>query len=389
MSMCSRTANIWRPRPLGVIMGMCLASLWIYSRITFIISHTNQMVEESVDTCRVAVIGATGAVGSVFLRILEERNFPASSIRLCASRRSIGKKLRVDGQELTVEEATPQLLSEVDIAFISASGDVSRELAPIAVQQGALVIDDSSVFRMDADVPLVVPEVNADDLRDHNGIVAIPNCSTTPLVMVLKPLNDVNPVRRVIADTYQSVSGTGAAAVEELRVQSGQVLEGRATEPTEYPHQIAFNTLPHIEPFQENGYTREEMKMLNETRKILHTPDLAVSATCIRVPVMVSHSEALHIEFTDPISPAEVRKILSGFPGVSVLDDPQSNVYPMPIKAEGKDEVLVGRIRQDISHPNGIAMWIVSDNLRKGAALNALQIAEEVLSRKLLPVGSR
>ena len=389
MSMCSRTANIWRPRPLGVIMGMCLASLWIYSRITFIISHTNQMVEESVDTCRVAVIGATGAVGSVFLRILEERNFPASSIRLCASRRSIGKKLRVDGQELTVEEATPQLLSEVDIAFISASGDVSRELAPIAVQQGALVIDDSSVFRMDADVPLVVPEVNADDLRDHNGIVAIPNCSTTPLVMVLKPLNDVNPVRRVIADTYQSVSGTGAAAVEELRVQSGQVLEGRATEPTEYPHQIAFNALPHIEPFQENGYTREEMKMLNETRKILHTPDLAVSATCIRVPVMVSHSEALHIEFTDPISPAEVRNILSGFPGVSVLDDPQSNVYPMPIKAEGKDEVLVGRIRQDISHPNGIAMWIVSDNLRKGAALNALQIAEEVLSRKLLPVGSR
>ena len=337
-----------------------------------------------MDACRIAVIGATGAVGGVFLRMLEERNFRSSAIRLCASSRSIGKRLKVNGRELAVEEATPQLLAEVDIAFISASGDVSRELAPIAVEQGALVIDDSSAFRMEPEVPLVVPEVNADDLEHHFGIVAIPNCSTTPLVMVLKPLLEVNPVRRVIADTYQSVSGTGAAAVEELRTQSRQVLDGETVEPSEYPHQIAFNALPHIEPFLENGYTREEMKMVHETRKILHAPDIAVSATCVRVPVAVSHSEAVHIEFANPISPAEVREILSGFPGLQVVDDPESDLYPMPIEAEGRDEVFVGRIRQDVSHPNGIAMWIACDNLRKGAALNAIQIAEEVMSRELL-----
>ena len=337
-----------------------------------------------MDACRVAVIGATGAVGRVFLRILEERQFPASSIRLCASNRSVGKKLTVNGRELAVEEATPELLGDVDIVFISASGAVSRELAPIAVEQGALVIDDSSAFRMEPDVPLVVPEVNADDLEQHRGITAIPNCSTTPLVMALKPLHDINPVRRVIADTYQSVSGAGTAATEELRTQSRQVLEGRDVEPSALPHQVAFNVIPHIEPFTDNGYTREEIKKRDETRKILHAPEIAVSATCIRVPVMVGHGAAVHIEFTHPMSPGEARETLSGFPGVQVLDDPESNVYPMPIEAAGRDEVFVGRIRQDMSHPNGIAMWIVSDNLRKGAALNALQIAEEVLSRELL-----
>jgi len=341
-----------------------------------------------VDACRIAVIGATGAVGQVFLRILEERNFPVNGIRLCASKRSVGKKLKVKGEEFSVEEATPQLLSEVDIAFISASGDVSRELAPVAVQQGALVIDDSSAFRMETDVPLIVPEVNADDLSWHKGIVSIPNCSTTPLVMVLKALNNVNKVKRVIVDTYQSVSGTGAAAVEELKVQSRQVLDCQSVQPEQYPHQIAFNALPHIEPFQDNGYTREEMKMLNETRKIMHEPDMMVSATCVRVPVTISHSEAVHIEFSESISPGEVRGLLSSFPGVKILDDPVSNVYPMAIDAAGKDEVFVGRIRQDISHPNGIAMWIVSDNLRKGAALNAIQIAEEAMSRELLSVVS-
>ena len=337
-----------------------------------------------MDACRIAVIGATGAVGQVFLRILEERQFPASSIRLCASERSIGKNLAVNGRLLPIEEATPQLLGEVDIVFISANGDVSRELAPIAVERGAMVIDDSSAFRMEPDVPLVVPEVNADDLDRHRGIVAIPNCATTPLVMVLKPLHDINPVKRVVVDTYQSVSGTGAAAVDELRTQSRQIGEGQAVEPSVYPHQIAFNALPHIEHFMDNGYTNEEMKMLHETRKILHAPEILVSATCVRVPVTVSHSEAVHIEFTHPISPTEVREIVSGFPGVKVVDDPQSNVYPMPIEAAGHDDVFVGRIRQDISHPNGVAMWIVSDNLRKGAGLNALQIAEEVLSRELL-----
>ena len=337
-----------------------------------------------MDACSIAVVGATGAVGRVFLEILEERDFPIKDIRLCASRRSVGKKLKVRGQEIAVEEATPELFSQVDIAFISATGDVSRELAPLAVQQGALVIDDSSVFRMDPEVALVVPEVNASDLESHKGIVSIPNCSTTPLVMVLKPLMDVNPVVRVIVDTYQSVSGTGAAAVEELRTQSGQVLAGEPVEPVAYPHQIAFNALPHIEPFLENGYTNEEMKMLYETRKILHDDNLAVSATCVRVPVAVGHSEAVHVEFASPISPGEVREILSGFPGIKVLDDPGANVYPMPVDAAGKDEVFVGRIRQDVSHANGIAMWVVSDNLRKGAATNAIQIAEEVVSRKLL-----
>ncbi len=337
-----------------------------------------------MDACSIAVIGATGAVGRVFLDILEERNFPTTDIRLCASERSVGKNLKANGQEIAVELVTPELLSQVDIAFISASGDVSRQWAPIAVQQGALVIDDSSVFRMDPEVALVVPEVNASDLDTNNGIVSIPNCSTTPLVMVLKPLMDVNPVVRVIADTYQSVSGTGAAAVEELRTQSGQVLDGKNVEPSAYPHQIAFNTLPHIEPFLENGYTNEEMKMVNETRKILHDDSIAVSATCVRVPVVVSHSEAIHIEFANPISPGEVREILAAFPGIKILDDPTANVYPMPVNATGKDEVFVGRIRQDVSHPNGIAMWVVSDNLRKGAATNAIQIAEEVLKRNLL-----
>lgn len=350
-----------------------------------------------MNSCSIAVVGATGAVGRVFLDVLEERNFPVSDIRLCASERSVGKRLKCMGREIAVELATPQLFSEVDFAFISASGDVSRALAPVAAEQGAVVIDDSSAFRMDAVVPLVVPEVNGTDVEDHKGIISIPNCSTTPLVMVLKPLMAVNPVKRVIADTYQSVSGTGAAAVEELRAQSKQLTNDDALThddltPDAYPYPIAFNALPHIEPFLDNGYTNEEMKMVNETRKILHAPDIAVSATCVRVPVMLSHSEALHIEFEHAISPAEVREILADFPGMKVVDDPRANVYPMPIEAAGRDEVFVGRIRQDVSHPNGIAMWVVTDNLRKGAATNALQIAEEVIERNLLrrqPAASR
>jgi aspartate-semialdehyde dehydrogenase len=337
-----------------------------------------------LDGPRIAVVGATGAVGQVLLRVLEQRRFPASSIRLCASERSAGRRLSVNGDEITVETPTPDLLGEVDIVFISAGSDVSRELAPIAVERGATVVDKSAAFRMDPDVPLVVPEVNGDDIAQHRGIVSVPNCSTTPLVMALKPLHDVNPVVRVVADTYQSVSGTGQAAMEELRTQTPRVLNGQAPAPSAYPHQIAFNALPHIESFDENGYTREELKMLYETRKILHAPDLRVSATCVRVPVMVSHSEAVHVEFTHPISPDEVRDILSGFPGIAVVDGPEDAVYPMPVDAEGRDEVFVGRVRRDLSHPNGIAMWLVSDNLRKGAALNGVQIAEEMLSRGLL-----
>ena len=337
-----------------------------------------------MNQCSIAVIGATGAVGQVFLRILEERNFPATSIRLCASERSFGKKLRVRGEMLTVEEATPQLLSEVDFVFISASGTISRQMAPLAVQQGATVIDKSSAFRMDPNVPLVVPEINPEDLDDHHGIVASPNCTTTPLVMALKPLHKSNPAVRIVAASYQSVTGTGAAAGDELLSQSREVLDGLKASHEVYPHQIAFNVLPHVEEFLENGYTTEEMKMQNETRKILHAPDLKVSTTCVRVPVMISHSEAVNIEFTDPISPGEVREILSDAPGVRVVDDPQSNVYPMPVQAEGEDDVFVGRIRKDIALDNGIAMWLSCDNLRKGAALNAIQIAEEMLTRNLL-----
>ena len=334
--------------------------------------------------CKIALIGATGAVGQVFLRILEERNFPASDIRLCASERSFGKKIKVRGEKLIVEEATPQLLSEVDFVFISASGSVSRQMAPLAVDQGAIVIDKSSAFRMDPPVPLVVPEINPGDLHDHHGIIASPNCTTTPMVMALKPLNEANPAKRIVAASYQSVTGTGASAGEELLTQSRDGLDGKDAIMNVYPHQIAFNVLPHVEEFLENGYTTEEMKMQNETRKILHAPDLKVSTTCVRVPVMVSHAEAINVEFTDPISPGEVREILSTMPGVRVVDDPQANVYPMPVQAEGEDDVFVGRIRKDISLDNGIAMWLTCDNLRKGAALNAIQIAEEMLARNLL-----
>ena len=334
--------------------------------------------------CKIALIGATGAVGQVFLSILEERSFPASDIRLCASERSFGKKIKVRGEKLIVEEATPQLLSEVDFVFISASGSVSRQMAPLAVDQGAIVIDKSSAFRMDPNVPLVVPEINPGDLHDHHGIIASPNCTTTPMVMALKPLNEANPAKRIVAASYQSVTGTGASAGEELLAQSRDVLDGKNASMDVYPHQIAFNVLPHVEEFLENGYTTEEMKMQNETRKILHAPDLKVSTTCVRVPVMVSHAEAINVEFTDPISPGEVREILSTMPGVRVVDDPQANVYPMPVQSEGEDDVFVGRIRKDISLDNGIAMWLTCDNLRKGAALNAIQIAEEMLARNLL-----
>ena len=342
-----------------------------------------------MDSYRIALVGATGAVGSVFLRLLKERQFPAGTVRLCASERSWGKRLRVNGEELAVEEATPELLGEVDIVFIAAGSDVSRTIAPLAVKQGAIVVDKSSAFRMDPAVPLVVPEVNPEDIALHHGIIASPNCSTAPLVMALKPLNDANPVRRVVADTYQSVSGTGAAAMAELREQTPRVLDGRPADPRAYPHQIAFNVLPHIEDFHNNGYTNEEMKMVHETRKILHLPDLPVSATCARVPVMVSHSEAVHVEFADPMSAEEARELLSRAPGIQIVDDPASNAYPTPVDSEGKDDVFVGRIRRDASHPNGLAMWLGSDNLRKGAALNAIQIAEELIRRELVGESDR
>ena len=337
-----------------------------------------------MNSCNVAVIGATGAVGQVFLRIAEERDFPVDKIRLCASERSIGKKLEFRGEQIEVELCTPDLLDDVDFSFISASGEVSRELAPLSVKHNTIAIDDSSAFRMAEGVPLVVPEVNADDLEEHKGIVSIPNCSTTPLVMVLKPLSEISTIKRVIVDTFQSVTGTGSAALKELEDQSRQILNGKPTKAEEYPHQIAFNVLPHIEPFLENGYTREEMKMVNETRKILHDSKVMVSATCVRVPVAVSHSEAIHIEFDNAVSPDRAREVLGAQPGITIVDDPLSNVYPMPIDAADTDDVLVGRVRKDVSNPNGLALWVVCDNLRKGAALNAIQIAEEMMQRDIV-----
>ena len=334
---------------------------------------------------RVVVVGATGAVGKVALRVLEERDFPMSSLRVCASERSVGKRVNFRGEELEVELATPPVFANSDIAFTAVGSAMSREFAPMAVEQGCIVIDKSAAFRMESRVPLVVPEINPGDVEGHQGILAVPNCSTTQMVMALYPLHCANPIRRVIVDTYQSVSGTGAEAMEELAVQSGQVLRGEATQPEQYPHRIAFNILPQVETFLDDGYTTEERKMRDETRKIMHAPDLALSATCVRVPVPISHAEALHIEFEQPMSVGEARELLATFPGVSVVDDPLTSTYPMPMDAEGRDEVFVGRLRQDDSHPNGLALWVVSDNLRKGAATNGVQIAEELLRRDALP----
>ncbi len=333
---------------------------------------------------RLAIVGATGAVGRELLHILGQRGFDAAAVRACASERSWGKALPFDGRELAVEEATPELLAESDIVFIAAGGDTSRALAPLAADAGAVVVDKSSAFRMDPDVPLVIPEINGDDLERHRGIIASPNCSTTPLAMVLNALMPLAAVERVVVSTYQSVSGAGAEAVRELRLQSAETLDGRAAEAHALPHQIAFNVLPQVETFRDDGYTTEEAKMVDETRKILHEPDLRVSATCVRVPVSVGHSEAVQIEFENAVTAEDARLALAEAPGVRVLDDPAGGVYPMPVDAEGEDDVLVGRIRRDVSHPRGLALWLSSDNLRKGAALNSVQIAEELVSRGLL-----
>ncbi len=333
---------------------------------------------------RVVLVGATGAVGTAALQVLAKRGFPMSSLRLCASERSVGKRIAFDGQQIEVELATPELFAECDIALMAVGSAMSRIYAPMAVAQGCVVVDKSSAFRMDSEVPLVVPEINADDVDAHSGIVAVPNCSTTQLVMVLHPLHRANPINRVVVDTYQSVSGTGAAAMAELTEQTHEVLAGKPTHPEQYPHQIAFNVLPQVESFLVDGYTQEERKMAEETRKIMHAPEIALSATCVRVPVLVSHSEALHIELEHPMSVGEARELLASFPGVVVVDNPQRNEYPLATEATGRDEVFVGRIRQDISHPNGLAMWVVSDNLRKGAATNGVQIAEELVRRDAL-----
>ena len=329
----------------------------------------------------VAIVGATGMVGQEFIKVLEQRSFPMTSVRLYASDRSHGRKMKVRGEELEVKETTPDSFKGIDIALFSAGADISKQFSPIAARTGAVVIDNSAAFRMDPEVPLVVPEVNPEDIKKHKGIIANPNCSTIQMVVVLFPLHKVNPIKRITVATYQSVSGTGLAAVDELIGQSRLVLDGKKADPKVYPYQIAFNVLPEIDVFLENGYTKEEWKMVEETHKIMHAPGIAVSATCVRVPVVIGHSEAVQVEFSRPMSPAEAKSILSKAPGVTVMDDPSKRVYPYPVMVAGQDDVYVGRIRKDASHPNGLVLWIVGDNIRKGAALNAVQIAEKLVQK--------
>jgi len=324
----------------------------------------------------VAIVDATDIVGQEIIKVLEQRKFPVASIRLVVSEHFSGVKLLFNHQKIEVRKAKPEVFRDIDIAFFSAGADISRRLSPWATEAGTVVIDNSTAFRMDPAVPLVVPEVNPEDIEQHKGIIASPNCSTIQMVVALYPLHRLNPIKRIVVSTYQAVSSSGAAAMQELANQSRLALEGRRICPHVYSHQIAFNVLPEIDVFLDNGYTKEEQKMLEETRKILHTEDIAISANCVRVPVYFGHSEAVNVEFSSPITSEEARKILAQAPGVRVLDDPTVSFYPQPWAASGSDHVFVGRIRSDISHPNGLVMWIVADNLRKGAALNAIQIAE-------------
>jgi aspartate-semialdehyde dehydrogenase len=324
----------------------------------------------------VAVVGATGAVGTEMIAVLEERKFPVEKLVPLASSRSAGGTVTFHGQDIPIQALQKDSFEGVDIALFSAGTDVSREYAPIAAKAGTVVIDNSAAWRMDKDVPLVVPEVNPHDVLQHKGIIANPNCSTIQMVVALKPLHDAARIRRVVVTTFQSVSGTGKEAMDELMDECKDLLGFKEPTPKVYPHQIAFNCLPHIDEFLPNGYTKEEMKMLNETRKIMGDSTIQVTATTVRVPVYVGHSEAVNIETEKKLSANDARAILSTAPGVLVYDDPAHQIYPMPLDAAGKDEVYVGRIREDESIQNGLNLWVVADNLRKGAALNAVQIAE-------------
>ncbi|MDP6232274.1 MAG: aspartate-semialdehyde dehydrogenase [Nitrospinaceae bacterium] len=329
----------------------------------------------------VAVVGATGAVGRRMLTTLEERNFPVANLTALASARSAGQTLAFRGQAIKVKELQEDSFKGIDIALFSAGGSISKQLAPIAVESGCVVIDNSSAWRMDKDVPLIVPEVNPSALGDEWGIIANPNCSTIQMVVALKPIHDKYRIRRVVVSTYQSVSGSGQKAMEELEQQSRDVLDGKSAQCNVYPHQIAFNCLPHIDVFLDNGYTNEEIKMVNETRKILEDDSIEVSPTAVRVPVVYSHSEAVNVETEQAMTAKEVKELLSSFPGVSVVDNPEQNEYPLAINASGSGDVLVGRIRSDLTRPNAVNFWVVSDNLLKGAAYNAVQIAELLLKR--------
>jgi aspartate-semialdehyde dehydrogenase len=335
----------------------------------------------------VAVVGASGAVGNVMIRLLEERKFPCSAIKFLASGRSAGKTLQFAGETHPIELLTAEAFAGVDIVLSSTPASISREFSPLAARAGAVVVDNSSAFRMDPDVPLVVPEVNPHDVARHKGIIANPNCSTIQMVVALKPLHDAFRIRRVIVSTYQAVSGAGQKGIHELQLQTLAHVSGHeAPAPSKFAHPIAFNCLPHIDEFLPNGYTKEEMKMVNETRKIMGDDTIDVCPTCVRVPVLNSHSESILVETERPISPEAARAAWAQAPGLVVVDDPSSRQYPLPTAASDRDEVFVGRIRQDLHRPNALLFWCVADNLRKGAATNAVQIAEELL--KLETVGA-
>jgi aspartate-semialdehyde dehydrogenase len=331
----------------------------------------------------VAIVGATGAVGTEFLQLLEQREFPLASLRLLASERSAGRTLCFRGREHTVQKLTADSFDGVDIAFFSAGGSRSKEFAPAAAKAGAVVIDNSSAFRMDPEVPLVVPEINPEDIRWNRGIIANPNCSTIILLMAVAPLRQLGPIRRIVVSTYQAASGAGAMAMNELLDQTKQVLKSEPITPFVFPHPIAFNLFSHNSRIDESGYNEEERKMVYETRKILHEDTLRVTATCVRVPVLRAHSESINVEFEGPRPPLDaVRTALREFPGVKLVDDPEKNYFPMPIEATGRDEVLVGRIRNDLSNENAIDLFVCGDQILKGAALNGYQIALEWIKQR-------
>ena len=332
----------------------------------------------------VAVVGATGAVGNEMISILEQREFPVNELRLLASERSAGEKLSFQGHNVTVQQLTEHSFEDIDIGLFSAGASVSKTFAPHAVTAGAVVIDNTSAFRMEPNIPLVVPEVNPHAVDRQRGIISNPNCSTIQMVVALKPLHDVARIQRVVVSTYQSVSGTGRRAILELETQTRHIFNQRDILCQVYPHQIAFNCLPHIDGFMENGHTREEIKMVNETKKIMEDDRIRVSATTVRVPVFYGHSESVNIETEKKLTAQEAKVLLMKAPGVTVVDDPSRNLYPLAIDAAGEDDVFVGRIREDDSIENGLNMWIVADNLRKGAALNAIQIAELMIQRGLI-----
>ena len=326
----------------------------------------------------VAVAGATGAVGIEMIKTLEKRNFPVANLKLLASARSAGKTLKFKGEDVVIEEMKADSFKGVDIALFSAGGDISKQFRNDVVNAGAVMIDNSSAFRMEDGVPLVIPEVNPEDIKKHNGVIANPNCSTIIMLVAVAPLHRAKKLRRLVAATYQATSGAGAKGMEELQIQTRQLLDGQPIEPKAFAHRIGFNLIPHIDSFMPNGYTKEELKMLNETRKMLHDDSIQISCTCVRVPVLRAHSESLNLEFAEEITPEEARAILSAAPGVTVVDDPENKVYPMPVDATEQYNILAGRIRQDISRNDrrGLDIFVSGDQVLKGAALNAVQIAE-------------